>query len=267
MPPIWGRTTFYNGIRMRSRLEATFAAWLDEQQLAWRYEPHAFATVAGQYLPDFLVEHNGARVYIEIKPTLAHITDAVAANGDIIRASRPDARFVVVIPAGSLWHIATGDTLTPDLIDQIQGTQPSPPTPAVTRHELRGEIVWFPRNDEIGLLIAYIADRAAIEALIPATLIPTLFDDPLNALAFATISTGAPIDDERVTELLQQLEEAEPLGNPVDTVAAFVRDAAVRARRSTIAPAETVDALAGIHEPDTQQASIATVVAWLEAQQ
>lgn len=69
------RPTVYKGIQMRSRLEAGFAAWLDREHLTWEYEPCAFATEAGQYLPDFrlsnvnVVGMLGTRtVYAEVKP-------------------------------------------------------------------------------------------------------------------------------------------------------------------------------------------------------
>jgi hypothetical protein len=47
------RPTTYNGIEMRSRLEARVAAWLDDVGIPWEYEPRAFASAQGQYLPDF----------------------------------------------------------------------------------------------------------------------------------------------------------------------------------------------------------------------
>lgn len=50
-----GRPTLYEGIQMRSRLEAGFAQSLDLLGLQWEYEPQAFASRSGQYLPDFLV--------------------------------------------------------------------------------------------------------------------------------------------------------------------------------------------------------------------
>lgn len=70
------RPTVYMGITMRSRLEAGFAAWLDEKHFDWEYEPCAFASPDGQYLPDFRLNdvfvswrHEPmATVYAEVKP-------------------------------------------------------------------------------------------------------------------------------------------------------------------------------------------------------
>ncbi len=65
---------------MRSRLEAGFAAWLDRQQLEWKYEPDCYADEEyGQWLPDFAVEIEtdigasiqGFRtVLIDVKPSI-----------------------------------------------------------------------------------------------------------------------------------------------------------------------------------------------------
>lgn len=73
-PWLEGRPTIYNGIRMRSRLEARWAAQFDEHKdlgwiFDWQYEPRCFANKTGEYLPDFRIERNdGQPVYIEIKP-------------------------------------------------------------------------------------------------------------------------------------------------------------------------------------------------------
>lgn len=72
------RPTIYKGIKMRSRLEASFAQWLDSWPfLCWEYEPCAFASEDGQYLPDFRAEGFRAawldgdqHVYFEVKPSI-----------------------------------------------------------------------------------------------------------------------------------------------------------------------------------------------------
>lgn len=66
------RKTIYNGIEMRSRLEARFAAALDELGVRWEYEPNAFASSSGQYLPDFKIPTDDDwNTYIEVKPYLS----------------------------------------------------------------------------------------------------------------------------------------------------------------------------------------------------
>lgn len=98
-----GRATTYKGIRMRSRLEATFAAWLDDAQVEWVYEPNCFADSAGQYLPDFRTTADGANYYTEVKPPTAD-TSAALLKMHIIRASEPEASLIVVVPAGVYPH-------------------------------------------------------------------------------------------------------------------------------------------------------------------
>lgn len=66
--PDKGRKTMYRGIEMRSRLEADFAAFLDQNKADWDYEPMCFAGPDGQWLPDFTLCHDGATIYFEIKP-------------------------------------------------------------------------------------------------------------------------------------------------------------------------------------------------------
>jgi hypothetical protein len=63
-----GRPTLYRGILMRSRLEADFAAHLDQAGTEWEYEPVCFAGPGGQWLPDFGVIEAGRVHYVEVKP-------------------------------------------------------------------------------------------------------------------------------------------------------------------------------------------------------
>ena len=84
---IAGRPTMYRGIRMRSRLEADYAAFLDRAcpilTAKWEYEPICFAGRQGQYLPDFRITlSTGQARYDEVKPaSLADDPDAVFAAG------------------------------------------------------------------------------------------------------------------------------------------------------------------------------------------
>lgn len=57
--------TYYKGIRFRSRLEATWAAFFDLCGWQWEYEPCDFAG----WIPDFeLTFENEVPVYVEVKP-------------------------------------------------------------------------------------------------------------------------------------------------------------------------------------------------------
>jgi hypothetical protein len=98
------RPTIYRGVRMRSRLEADFARWLDGRGVAWNYEPDCFADGAGQYLPDFQVVHPGrAPIFVELKPQY-HLDrgDVLSsfeewlARMEIIWSSQPDATLALI---------------------------------------------------------------------------------------------------------------------------------------------------------------------------
>lgn len=99
------RPTEYKGIMMRSRLEAGFAMWLDRWKLDWDYEPCAFATEQGQYLPDFrlnsveVIGHGSREVYVEVKRKAwdgcpGELLDQML----LIEESKPDCRLLLVIP-------------------------------------------------------------------------------------------------------------------------------------------------------------------------
>ena len=91
------RPTTYQGIKMRSRLEARFAASLDERRIEWQYEPRAFANRAGQYLPDFQTTSAGGPVFIEVRPTVAKARLGMDQM-PIIWDSEPTATLLVVVP-------------------------------------------------------------------------------------------------------------------------------------------------------------------------
>lgn len=66
-----GRETLYKGIKMRSRLEADYAAELDRQHYRWAYEPKCFAGPGGQWLPDFgctFAADGDWAIFDEVKP-------------------------------------------------------------------------------------------------------------------------------------------------------------------------------------------------------
>lgn len=101
-PSLRARTTVYRGVRMRSRLEAGFAAWLDERWMPWEYEPCAFGGRDGQYLPDFRVDGvvcswlpSPQRIYVEVKPESWEHDQALVRRMQIVRESEPEAVLVI----------------------------------------------------------------------------------------------------------------------------------------------------------------------------
>lgn len=91
---------------MRSRLEATFAAQMDSDGLAWEYEPECFADETGQYLPDFARWDPGylpsatEGYYVEVKPSAPPGTaiEIVQRRMEIIWSSKPDALLRIWTP-------------------------------------------------------------------------------------------------------------------------------------------------------------------------
>lgn len=114
-PKFKARPTVYKGIKMRSRLEAGYAMWLDRWRADWTYEPCAFGSQAGQYLPDFRID--GLRcawrgepttAYVEVKPKAwpywgqGNSTDefeALMSRMGIIWESEPGAVLLLAQPA------------------------------------------------------------------------------------------------------------------------------------------------------------------------
>lgn len=90
------RETIYCGVRMRSRLEACFAAHLDAEGMEWQYEGRVFASAAGQWLPDFIVDR---RVYVECKPdsvSMDVLSETWRRMHGVIQSS-PDAILAVYV--------------------------------------------------------------------------------------------------------------------------------------------------------------------------
>lgn len=91
------RPTWYNGVLMRSRLEAAFAQSL-EGLATWEYEPCCYADATGQYLPDFRVAFSEVDIiYVEVKPDLGSAL-AVLPSMERIFATEPDAHLTVYVP-------------------------------------------------------------------------------------------------------------------------------------------------------------------------
>jgi hypothetical protein len=101
-----GRPTLYKGIRMRSRLEADYAADLDRCGLTWEYEPECFAGDGLQWVPDFHESNldangHGRDAWVEIKPAVLmereagvdHIgrIDKILTRMSVAWLSKPDA--------------------------------------------------------------------------------------------------------------------------------------------------------------------------------
>ena len=56
--------TLYKDVTFRSKLEAKWAAWFDQNGISWEYEPIPM----GNWLPDFRIKTQNEETYVEIKP-------------------------------------------------------------------------------------------------------------------------------------------------------------------------------------------------------
>jgi hypothetical protein len=59
--------TVYRGYRFRSRLEARWAVFFDAAGIDFYYEPEAYQTSLGGYLPDFYLPSFGGGIFVEVK--------------------------------------------------------------------------------------------------------------------------------------------------------------------------------------------------------
>ena len=59
------RPTLYRGITFRSRLEARWAAFFDQCEWTWQYEPEI---VIPGWLPDFSIAAHAGPILVEVKP-------------------------------------------------------------------------------------------------------------------------------------------------------------------------------------------------------
>lgn len=93
------RETHYKGIKMRSRLEATFAAACDRKALTWTYEPRCYASDAGQWLPDFEITYDGRSCFVDVKPPTGDWAWFLPRM-EIAWQSEPDAVLMLWTPEG-----------------------------------------------------------------------------------------------------------------------------------------------------------------------
>lgn len=127
----WGHVCIYRGLTFRSRLEARWAMVFDELGLSFEYEPKAFETPAGWYLPDFHLPDLG--LWVEIKPKAPDVDEEIKfqslakqhASYALLLAGLPrekalpsggstwtDASVWIATPSGSMAAISAMDALS-----------------------------------------------------------------------------------------------------------------------------------------------------------
>lgn len=95
----------FDGVKMRSTLEADFARHLEKMGCRWAYEPRVFGPRGEGYLPDFRIRRAGPSCYIEVKPTLAEVPEA-QRRMEVIWDTEPDAVLLVACAEGSTFSAA-----------------------------------------------------------------------------------------------------------------------------------------------------------------
>jgi hypothetical protein len=96
--------TEYRGVTMRSKLETHFARHLDDEGIAWVYEPGVF----GRYLPDFQLNPDaGELVFVEVKPRLRDVPGAKRRMRSIWKV-HPGALLIVACGEGCTYYGAQG---------------------------------------------------------------------------------------------------------------------------------------------------------------
>ena len=116
-PAKWSIPEWYKGIRFRSRLEVTYAKFLDAHRINWSYEPEGFELSGVRYLPDFHLPD--IKTILEVKGILDEHDEAklaalvpVAARLGILTIlgipGRP-VRFKLCRPTPAMERIAQHD--------------------------------------------------------------------------------------------------------------------------------------------------------------
>ena len=130
--PHIGRSTLYRGIRMRSRLEASYAAHLDATigPDKWEYEPVCFAGPDGQWLPDFRVDEPEGHAYVELKPLIlrqspAEDIDKILCQMSVALLSDPQC--ILRLQFWD-WEASTGDVVTLGADGHWSATSAASPT-------------------------------------------------------------------------------------------------------------------------------------------
>lgn len=117
--PLAARPTIYRGIEMRSRLEALWAAHYDREARdptcdlrSWEYEPCCYASLDGQYLPDFRLDYGEYVEYVDVKGTLK-APRALMAKMEIILASEPLVMLQIAVGKPDEEHRSWGGSVLP----------------------------------------------------------------------------------------------------------------------------------------------------------
>ncbi len=204
--PLRARPTVYEGIEMRSRLEAWWAQRFDEAGRTWTYEPCAFAAPgAEQYLPDFLLEEtrpNGRvkRIFIDMKGVVGpHELGRFLRRMEVKGADVSLLKRTLVIAVGPITaRELEAKGIRPGLVPKefkAEGV-----LAALGNHDLAGKRFLYPRAEvarevlpeELERLGAHVHVAVAYRTVAPDVdpeYVRSLFSGGVSALTFTSSST------------------------------------------------------------------------------
>ena len=121
--PKWSIPTTYAGVRMRSKLEATYAQFFDQHRMRWAYEPEGFHLPGDVfYLPDFYLGE--IRAIVEVKGVLdgsdheklRALVVPAASQGIMTVLAEPGLMFRLCNPSPEFYAGIKADDGLPDFL-------------------------------------------------------------------------------------------------------------------------------------------------------
>lgn len=101
---LFGIETYYKGIKMRSKLEAKFAVFLDALKINWMYEPKSFVLSNGiTYIPDFYLPE--LNTWVEVKGKIEEHNKKVSS----LFTSENKQELLIISNNKGLWYSSFGE--------------------------------------------------------------------------------------------------------------------------------------------------------------
>jgi len=110
--------TEYKGYKFRSRLEARWAVFFDAIGSKWKYEAEGYEIEGVRYLPDFEIENEDNKFFIEIKPNFITEEEERKAEllsiayGGIVAIFKNDPFEIINNPESAIVYLSDGTTAT-----------------------------------------------------------------------------------------------------------------------------------------------------------
>lgn len=98
--------TYYGGVKFKSALEARWAMYFDEINVAWRYEDEGYALPSGRYLPDFWLPVAG--MHAEVKSDRGFSLTELQKCADLAGATQNPVLLLDGPPRGVPFYLLGG---------------------------------------------------------------------------------------------------------------------------------------------------------------